>query len=717
MTQINWRSKLGRILAILVAVAVLLALLLVGAPALAQDAGPVDPDDGPVGPASAEAVAEYAEVGTEWIAYFTQCPANNIPCEQPQCERFYYELRNNGWAPGFNYGNCNAWARDFKRSAIGGTENSIVDASDIVLFCDHGSSGWDSFWNKWLSTLHFGCDGPDNDCNVSPGEAYNAWGDNDLEWIGFKACSVLGGGPAPYYNRGYWAATMDGLHLILGFRNSSYCDNNFGKKWAQYMLGYKFLWWWVRPPYTVKQAWFEAVDDTQPGGVCARVLAEDYCHFSDKIWGRGGPACGDSPDSTYHWWDHCSCTPPPQQLGPVTLAQIQTLPIYEVVDRTVDDNYVLSIGSAFDMEGTEVYSDTEYYYILQSDGVQTFTVQVDKTSGGYKYRDVSELFVSPVETPTLLAPDDAMVLADEFFADEGKDLPGAAYHTGDIRTIAVEERVESLMPAPGVSVASEEEVEVSRTPVLISLSYGRVVTPEVTINTPLGMQSVQATISLVGPGARTKMYLGDGGDILGVQGGSRDIINTGEPVSIMDASVAWDKFLSDPSIALATIPYAYDEITRIGETLGYYEFPQFQDQSELIPTWVFSTSMSVGGETLPEGTYVYVPASAEYMPPVVEIETPAADTVFESGEMVSFSGSVLEQGKAPFTYEWSSSHDGFLGNGESLEAPLTAAVAHGSVVSHTITLQVIDANGQQGTDSTMVYVKTGVYLPLVTKGQ
>jgi hypothetical protein len=268
-----------------------------------------------------------------------------------------------------------------------------------------------------------------------------------------------------------------------------------------------------------------------------------------------------------------------------------------------------------------------------------------------------------------------------------------------------------------VSVASEEEVEVSRTPVLISLSYGRVVTPEVTINTPLGMQSVQATISLVGPGARTKMYLGDGGDILGVQGGSRDIINTGEPVSIMDASVAWDKFLSDPSIALATIPYAYDEITRIGETLGYYEFPQFQDQSELIPTWVFSTSMSVGGETLPEGTYVYVPASAEYMPPVVEIETPAADTVFESGEMVSFSGSVLEQGKAPFTYEWSSSHDGFLGNGESLEAPLTAAVAHGSVVSHTITLQVIDANGQQGTDSTMVYVKTGVYLPLVTKGQ
>jgi hypothetical protein len=399
----------------------------------------------------------------------------------------------------------------------------------------------------------------------------------------------------------------------------------------------------------------------------------------------------------------------------VTLAQIQTMPVYEVVDRTVDDNYALSIGSAFDIEGTDVYSDSEYYYILQSDGVQTFTVQIDKTTGGYKYRNVSDLFVSPVETPTLLAPQDAMVLADEFFADEGAGLPGAAYHTGDTLTM-VEERVESQVAGPGVGLL-EEEQELSRTPVLISLSYGRVVTPEVTINTPLGVQSAQATISLVGPGARTKMYLGDGGDILGVQGGSRDIQTTGEQVTLMDAATAWDRYLADPSIAIIEIPWIADTISKTGETLAYYEQPHAQGQAELIPSWVFSATFSAEGVVLAEGVAVYVPASDAYWPPEVVIESPTSEAEFEAGQMVSFSGTVSQYGTPPFSYEWRSNYDGFLGNGQAIAAPLTTALAKGNVVTHTITLKVTDANGQLGSASSTVLVRAAAYMPIVVRNQ
>jgi hypothetical protein len=82
---------------------------------------------------------------------------------------------------------------------------------------------------------------------------------------------------------------------------------------------------------------------------------------------------------------------------------------------------------------------------------------------------------------------------------------------------------------------------------------------------------------------------------------------------------------------------------------------------------------------------------------------------------VTFSGSVVQQGKAPFTYTWSSSHEGFLGRGSTITVPLTPAIHEGSLVSHTISLQVVDANGQADTDSIMVVVKAAVYLPVIIR--
>lgn len=732
MMKRNWILNAGKRTLILLLAGVF-SVLLSSSIALAQAPDPptLDPDDMRFTPASTEAVADPAyEVGTEWIAYFTQCPANDIPCEEPQCEGFYYALRDAGWTGKFNYGNCSAWAKDFQRSAIGGSENSIVDSADIVLFCDHGGyPSWDSFWNTGLSYIHFGCDGPNDDCNVSPGEAYRSYGDNDLEWMAFKACSVFGGGPGPYYNRGYWASTMNGLHLLLGFRNSSSCRTNFGEKWAKYMLGYRWCLFgncfWLRPPYKITQAWFRAVDKAQPSGVCARVLAEVHDNYNDYLWGRGYVSPDPTPDGTYWYWDHCSGTPPPRQLSPDLLNQIETLPVYEVKDRVIDEAYVLEIAAAFGMSDTEVYSDTEYYYMIKNTGVDTYTLEVDKTSGGYAYENLSELWASPVETPTLLAEGEALRLGDQFYAGQGEELPGAAYHTGGA-TYMVEEQVEVQMPSLQASLQAGlqtrspdgllEEQELSRIPVNSSLSYARVIDVHVGLKTASGGRRVeQVQLSTVGPGAREKLYLGDLGKILGAQGGMRDIQTTGADVTVMTADKAWDLYLADPTIALDPIPWVYNVVSRTAETLGYYEHPQEQQQQELIPSWIFSATFTAEGEVIADGVAVYVPASTEYLPPIVSIQSPAEGAVFEAGQAVTFQGTVEERGTAPFTYAWQSSYSGPLGSGATLEAPLPAAILKSSLISHTITLQVTDANGQSGTASRMVYVRAALYLPLVIR--
>jgi hypothetical protein len=708
MTRLSLVSR--RSLAILSVMAILSTLS--GSLMLAQvpEPPPPDRDDSPVGPLG-WGDDGIKEVGVEWVANFTSCPANNLPnCTQPECMKLYNKLVGAGWTGKFHWGNNSAFETDFKRSAAGGFENYYVDNVDLALFCSHGSGAWDTFWSKNLSSLYFGY--PHYDCHLTPGEAYHAYGDKDLEWLAFFACSVLSdGGPAPYYNRGYWASTMDGLHLILSMKTTMYCSSQIGEKWADYMLGRKFLWWWIRPPYRIHQAWFEAVDDTQPGGVCARVLAEVQNNYNDHLHGKGYVSPDPVHNSIYWYWDHCSCTPPPLQLDQEVLNQIETLPVYEVKDREVNEQYVLEIASAFDISGT-VHTDGEYYFMVDTTGVETYTLQVDTASGGYKYRNQSDLWASPVETPTLPTEGEALRIGDQFFRGPGESLPGAAYHTGDT-LIMTEELVEVQMDTLKGGIIMEQEL--SRIPVNLSLSYGRVIEAGVGVRTTSGkLEPTQVTLSVVGPGARTKMYLGDQGEMLGVQGGSRDVQTTVADVTVIDADEAWNMYLADPTIAMNSIPWVYDVVSKTAETLGYYEQPQFQSQTELIPTWIFSATFYAGGETLAEGVAVYIPAAADYLPPEVSIESPTAGAEFETGELVSFSGSVVQYGKPPFTYEWYSSYDGFLGSGQTITAPLTTEVRTG-IISHTISLQVTDANGQEGADSTMVFVKTAIHLPLVLR--
>jgi hypothetical protein len=56
-----------------------------------------------------------------------------------------------------------------------------------------------------------------------------------------------------------------------------------------------------------------------------------------------------------------------------------------------------------------------------------------------------------------------------------------------------------------------------------------------------------------------------------------------------------------------------------------------------------------------------------------------------------------------------------LGTGPAIDVPLWPTLVKGDLTNHTITLQVTDANGQQGSDSVEVMVRAGVYLPVVLR--
>ena len=102
-----------------------------------------------------------------------------------------------------------------------GSNNDWIDASDLHFHAGHGGKRHDSGYGEKKYAIIF-----ENSAMV-PSEAQSSnggiWGNTDLEWIGFMPCSLLSN-----YNDTYkaWAASMDGLHLYLGFKTTSYSNSN-----------------------------------------------------------------------------------------------------------------------------------------------------------------------------------------------------------------------------------------------------------------------------------------------------------------------------------------------------------------------------------------------------------------------------------------------------------------------------------------------------------
>jgi uncharacterized protein DUF6345 len=222
----------------------------------------------------------YYSAGTSWIGL-----SGGLGGSKNNAQGFVDELADIGWNIRFNWGDGNAWESDWRRN-----DDSWVDAVDFVFYTGHANSdGW------VLST-------PDDTfLNFSETNgALDLWGANNLEWAVVAACGplqdeVVGSG-GDVLDR--WKGAFDGLHMLMGYAQVTYDNEEEGKRVAGY----------AKQGSTIMQSWFRTGQEIQPGGIWvgAYYLGNNAGSTGqDHLWGVGSVG----PDIFNPTWRACSWVP------------------------------------------------------------------------------------------------------------------------------------------------------------------------------------------------------------------------------------------------------------------------------------------------------------------------------------------------------------------------------------------------------------------------
>jgi len=497
---------------------------------------------------------------------------------------------------------------------------------------------------------------------------------------------------------------------------------NYGGDWADQLLGW-YMWpfGWLRSPKTVTQAWFTACDSSQPSSVVARVIAEDWRHFDDKVWNRGGPVYGDVVDWPKYYIDHTCYKPPARQVDVAALSAA-AVSTYVVDPRDVDEAYAQGVANALGLQGdVQCPPGGTECSLVANQGNQTLTLSIPTASGGFVLQNTDQLWTGqdPAAPLTLPTQDAATILAGSYL-DSHQALPGSGNIDKASAHYAQDTQSEITVQQTGATAAGSLQIlQTQGTDVLVA--YGR------TLST--GVQAaggVMIDVGTVGPGSATKVYYGGASAALrgpnqeqlpiGLLGGSRDVL-TGDTITTKPFIDSWAEFLADRQLVVISIPLDWDTAQLVGQTFSYYEQPQGVPQKELIPVWVFTADLYKGAELVGDNATIYVPANPDYYPPDVTIDAPTASSTVVAGQWVDLQAT-SSGGYGPFTYEWSSSTQGTLykGDQEDIKAMLLGKSDKlGETTPVAITLKVTNQNGQSRTAEVIVnVVGKPQWLPLVT---
>jgi hypothetical protein len=606
----------------------------------------------------------------------------SVPNVHPDGRGFYYTVKSFPEWYGRYYAN-DYYCTDlhYKRKDLGGLNNNFIDRSDIHYHVGHGAVRWDGHYDKYLTAII--CQ---NGSILLPSEARGAWGEIDIEWIGFRNCKLLDD-----TSRNYWAKAMNGIRLILGFKTSCYTHDKFGQQWAQKMRSKKkyskdMVNVYIYPGMTITQAWFSTTDWTQPGGTTACVIAEWYPHYGDHLWGNGSTSPHDPPKDNYkHYWDHTVPYPPQQRVN-----SLSTMNVYEIVPRDVNDQYVRSIGTAFDLAADHVVEMCDSFVMADlSDSNNPKILEVSKMTGHFNYHEDGKLFAAD---PTMgQCPEElAHELAESFLADHGlipDDADTTVYNVGfDTITevnIDTNEVVQTLYQNTSVAYAREIFADSRET----------------------------TKVSVAGAGARLIVYLTEDESIIGTRGNWRNVEVTGS-INVNDSNTTWSFFDTyGEKVAIEPALVEYDEAIPDYATATqlYYEYSSHRQQTELIPCWMFEVDYYLDDELVLTAN-TFIPAAQSYMPPVVEIIKPAEFKTFEHGEMADFNCQVEAGfGTPPYTYIWESSVDGFLSTQKTFQTDQLSIRCPDesldcSPLPHAITVTVTDEKGFQASDTIQITV-------------
>ncbi len=598
---------------------------------------------------------------------------------QPDAKRFLDTIWSfENWTGSYYVEGINCTEKQYKRMDMGGRNDCFIDSGDIHYLVSHGATRWDPNYGEDLSAIIF-----EDSNSLVPSEARGAWGDWFLEWIGFRIPQLLDDDSVDY-----WAKTMNGVHLILGFKTNTSSHVHFGEIWAQKMRskikfsnGYPV----IIPGQHVAQAWFSATDATQPGGTTARVIGETQNNYNDHLWGNGHISYSQvtSPDEEKWVWDHT--VPYPTCL---IVNGLVAMKVYEVVPRDVNETYVRQIGTAFGLASEPILQMCDSLVMADlSDSNNPKILEVSRLTGHFNYHEDGKLFAGEPNIGQF-SPALAFEVAESFLTDHDL-LPADA----GANSVGFDTIMEKNIETGDVLQTFHQNTNVA---------YGREILAD----------SRGTMVSVAGAGARVNVYIAEG-NVIGASGNWRNI-QTSSEIAVNDAATTWSFFDTyGEKVAIEPVLVEYDVATPnyVTATQVYYEYSSHKWQTELIPCWMFEVDYYLDAN-LAMTANTYIPAAQRYMPPVVEIDTSVTtSTTFNHGETINFDCDVVAGfGTGPYTYVWESSVDGALSTQKAFETNLLSVRCPDesrdcSPVPHTITVTVRDDNVFQSSDAISITIE------------
>ncbi len=160
-------------------------------------------------------------VGVEWVLNYHN-PKANLGLTKADAEGFYNWLGSRGWQKTFDWGNDNAWEKDWRDCTLGGIDcNYGADRVQFTFFSGHGSPV------SW----YFGV-------NHDYGQASAIFARfQTIRWAAFSSCQTLRAGPYIGPNNPpltHWFNAFKGMYMVLGF-HSNMGDIAFGPKFGFYL--------------------------------------------------------------------------------------------------------------------------------------------------------------------------------------------------------------------------------------------------------------------------------------------------------------------------------------------------------------------------------------------------------------------------------------------------------------------------------------------------
>ena len=217
-------------------------------------------------PLARASVGGTIDVATEWIGN-----SQGLPNSAANTWDFRDEMSDVS-SIAFNWGDNDVFESDFVDPSLGGDDSNWADNVDLMWFQGHGNSNGFATGNR------------QGDEFVHRNDA--RWGNNDLEWLVVHSCDVLalGSGATHVWNR--WSPAFRGLHLLMGYGNSSYNVDGDGNEFGDDLAD---------DDMRIRSAWVDANEDEQPSGVIYRYMGvygpngewnrDDYFHGIGSVSG------------------------------------------------------------------------------------------------------------------------------------------------------------------------------------------------------------------------------------------------------------------------------------------------------------------------------------------------------------------------------------------------------------------------------------------------